>query len=273
MATALNIIIKSITELNNRYRDPKSEVRLKLETLWEMGDCLHKLGVKKPHSVGWRIQKETKGLIKRPTVFRSHKVRQIWETKDKLINDVGGLRKMSFLTDMLPLVDPRQKVRGKLSEKELSQIFKYARNNNGEIFKNYLLDLKKKYSHGRLRQLLDKSKYLYKLEVVVESFKKLQTNLLNLFKDSNSDTRNRFKEGGSLEEFRAFSNMCLSLTTKENYRLYKRLGPQESDSNKDGRVTLDEAFDYAKRKHSWTKKGEDTPLLISSLDTNSVTIQ
>ena len=48
---------------------------------------------------------------------------------------------------------------------------------------------------------------------------------------------------------------------------------QESDTNRDGRVTLDEAFDYAKRRHSWTKNGEDTPLLISDLDVNNVTIK
>jgi len=48
---------------------------------------------------------------------------------------------------------------------------------------------------------------------------------------------------------------------------------QESDTNGDGTVTLDEAFDYAKRMHSWTKNGEDTPLLISDLDVNNVTIK
>jgi len=48
---------------------------------------------------------------------------------------------------------------------------------------------------------------------------------------------------------------------------------QESDTNVDGRVTLNEAFDYAKSRHSWTKNGEDTPLLISDLDVSNVTIK
>ncbi|MBI1972622.1 caspase family protein, partial [Candidatus Woesearchaeota archaeon] len=48
---------------------------------------------------------------------------------------------------------------------------------------------------------------------------------------------------------------------------------QESDANRDGRVTLDEAFDYAKSRHSWTKNGEDNPHLISDLDVSNVTIK
>ena len=48
---------------------------------------------------------------------------------------------------------------------------------------------------------------------------------------------------------------------------------RESDTNEDGRVTLNEAFDYAKSRHSWTKSGEDTPLLISDLDASKVTIK
>ncbi|MCK4252814.1 hypothetical protein KAX97_15315, partial [candidate division WOR-3 bacterium] len=110
MTTTINTIIKSIRDLNNQYRDPNNTIRIKLEALWEMGDCLDKLGVIKPHSIGWGVQRETKGLIKRPTIFRSHKIRQIWETKTDMINVIGGLKKISFLTEILPLIDPNQVV-------------------------------------------------------------------------------------------------------------------------------------------------------------------
>ncbi len=51
------------------------------------------------------------------------------------------------------------------------------------------------------------------------------------------------------------------------------INSEESDANRNGSVTLDEAFDYAKGRHSWTKSGEDTPLLISDLDASKVTIK
>lgn len=51
------------------------------------------------------------------------------------------------------------------------------------------------------------------------------------------------------------------------------INPRGSDGNKGGSVTVDEAFDYAKSKHSWTRSGEDTPLLISDIDASKVTIK
>lgn len=230
MTTTINTIIKSIRDLNNQYRDPNNTIRIKLEALWEMGDCLDKLGVIKPHSIGWGVQRETKGLIKRPTIFRSHKIRQIWKTKKEMINDIGGLKKITFLTEILPLIDPKQGVRKKLSADELSQIYRHACKDNAKTFKNYMFSLKKKYSHGRLGQALDKKKHLHKLEKVVENFKKLRNALLELFKDLESEAQECFKKDVPADEARAFSNMCLALTTKSNFKLYKNLEPYESES-------------------------------------------
>ncbi|MBU1988821.1 MAG: hypothetical protein KKD94_05070, partial [Nanoarchaeota archaeon] len=50
MTTNLNAVIKEIAYLNNVYRSAGAQVKTKLETLWEIGDCLFKLGVSKPHS-------------------------------------------------------------------------------------------------------------------------------------------------------------------------------------------------------------------------------
>jgi hypothetical protein len=228
MAKSINVIVESIRDLNNLYRDPNNATRIKLEALWEMGDCLQKLGVTKPHSIGWKIQSETKGIIKRPTIFRSHKIRQIWKTKKEMINDIGGLKKITFLTEILPLIDPIQGVREKLSADELNQIYIYACKDNTKIFKDYIFSLKKKYSHGSLGQSLDKTKHLHKLEKVVENFKNLRNTLLELFNVLEGAAPEHFKKDIPANETRAFSNMCLSLTTKSNFKLYKNLEPCES---------------------------------------------
>lgn len=234
----LNTIIKLITDSNNLYRDSTVAIKARLEALWEIGDFLYTHGVKKPHAIGWEIQRETKGLIKRPTIFRGYKIRQIWKTKNEMVGDIGGLKKISFLIEMLPLVDPKQGVRGRLSDDELKGIYKSACMHDAKVFANYLRSLKKKYAHGRLGKPLDKAKYLHEFDEIVKHFKKLQNTLLDLFKDSQNKARKLFRQNVSEEESRAFSNMCLSLTTKGNFKLYKKLNPQVSSAN-------DENFKYS----------------------------
>ncbi|MBU0571968.1 MAG: hypothetical protein KKC50_08020 [Candidatus Omnitrophica bacterium] len=230
MTTNLNAVIKEIAYLNNVYRSAGAQVKTKLETLWEIGDCLFKLGVSKPHSMGWEIQRETKGLIKRPTIFRAHKIKQIWAKKDEMIKDIGSLKSISSLSEMLPLIDPNQEVRKKILHKELEQLYKYASSNNKKNFKNYVSFLKNKYSHGRLGQQLDRAKYLKNYDEVIKDFKKLQGELLKMVKENKSDERERFKKQVPIDEIRSFSNMCLSLTTKNNFKLYKNIPPPQSSA-------------------------------------------
>ncbi|MCP4653588.1 MAG: hypothetical protein GY858_09455 [Candidatus Omnitrophica bacterium] len=238
----LSKIINSITDLNNLYRDSHTEVKLRLEALWEIGNCLKELGVKKPHSMGWKIQKETKGLIKRPTIFRAYKIRQIWGKKDDMMRDVGELKRVSSLIEMLPFIDPKQEVRGKLSDRELIEIYENARKFSGKNFTEYLLSLKTKYSHGRLGKSLDKSKHLQKFEEVIKYFRELQDKLIHLFKDLDRDNRDIFRSSVQMIETRSFSNMCLSLTTKNNFKLYKKLGPEESESTDESFIYLYNCF-------------------------------
>src|SRR5215469_2781645 len=150
MPVGVNSIIKVIVPLNNRYRDVTSSNREKLESLWEIGDQLVALGVTKPHSVGWAVQRETKGLIKRPTVFRSHKVRMIWPSKNELIKNLGDIRGLSNLTEILPLLDPAQTVRAHLTRQHIKQIYQHACSDPPQKFKRYITDFKREFSHGRL---------------------------------------------------------------------------------------------------------------------------
>ncbi len=230
MKANVQTIIKAISDSNNRYRDSSSDTRTKLEALWNIGDCLVRLGVNKPHSMGWIVQKETKGLIKRPTIFRSFKIRQIWNSKDDLLRDIGNIKGVNFLIDMLPLIDPRQEVRKKLKEDEIKQIYKKACASSVGQFKSYIVELKTKYSHDRLGKRLDKSKHLVEIEFVTKNFGSLQRFLLGLIQQKESTGRDRFRQEIKREEFRAFSNMCISLTTKNNIRLYKKAGVSLSNT-------------------------------------------
>ena len=126
MSANIKEVVSRIASLNNKYRDRSTPIHVKLEALWEIGDTLIKLGVTKPHAIGWAVQKETRGLIKRPTVFRSHKIRTIWDTKESLIRDFGESKSLSNLIEVLPLIDPAQEVRNRLSKQQLDEIYKHA---------------------------------------------------------------------------------------------------------------------------------------------------
>jgi hypothetical protein len=230
MAADITVIIKAISDINNRYRDSSISTRMKLEALWEMGDLLGKLGVIKPHAIGWAVQRGTNGLIKRPTIFRSHKIRTIWPSKEKLLEDLGGLQGLSSLTELLPLIDPAQDVKHKLSPEQMNSLFKHACSKPPGDFKRYLCTIKKRFSHGKLGKPLDKAKHLTLLQDIVSDFKALRTFLCHLLNEGSAAERLKFRAHTSTNELRSFSNMCIALTTKDNYRLYKRLGPASPSS-------------------------------------------
>jgi hypothetical protein len=230
MSASLNTIIKVIGPLNNRYRDPSASIREKLEALWELGDQLIRMGVTKPHTIGWAVQRDTRGLIKRPTVFRSHKIRTIWASKKDLIKDLGQLRGLSNLIEILPLIDPSQTVRKQLSHEQLAIIYQHACSDVPQEFKRYINDVKKNFSHGKLGKSLDRSKHLEELHEIISDFRILLAYLIKILEQPGLLERERFRASTPLEELRAFSNMCIALTTKENYRLFKRLEPSLSIS-------------------------------------------
>jgi hypothetical protein len=230
MSISINTIIKAIVPINNRYRDDGTSTREKLAALWEMGDILFKMGVVKPHAIGWVVQRETRGLIKRPTIFRSHKIRSIWGSKEQLLTVLGNVRGLSNLTEMLPLLDPIQEARERLTGDEIDEIYHHACSEAPTQFKNYISAIKQKYSHGRLGQSLDKSKHLREFRSIVSKFRTLLEQFLHLIDQPEPSQRQRFRESTSAQELRALSNMCIALTTKDNFSLYRKLGPFRSSS-------------------------------------------
>jgi len=231
MPTNIKEVIAQIANLNNRYREPRSSTRTKIDTLWQIGDKLFQVGVKKPHQFGWAVQKETRGLIKRPTIFRSHKIRSIWRSREDIMRDVGDIKSFSHLTEILPLIDPAQKVRKQLSSEELEEIYRHAKSDAPSQFKQYLHGVKQKHSHGRLGQALDKSKHLKEFGFVIKSTRSFMNNLYEIINQPDTISRNSFRTSIDERELIAFSNMCIALTTKENIRLYKAMGPEESMSS------------------------------------------
>ncbi len=241
MAANIKEMVNRIASLNNKYRDLSTPIRAKLEALWEIGDILVQLGVTKPHAVGWAVQKETRGLIKRPTVFRSHKIRTIWNSKENLIRDFGELKSLSNLIEILPLIDPAQEVRNKLSQQQLTEIYKHACYDSPVKFKGYIKALKQQYAHDQLGRPLNRNKHLKELGEVTEGLRILITYLNKIISAPEPTIREQFRNDTPEVEIRSFSNMSISLTTKDNLRLYKNIGPAESSSKN---KTIKYLYDY-----------------------------
>jgi hypothetical protein len=234
-------IVRELIPLNNRYRDSAQSTTHKLEALWEIGDYLVRTGVKNPHSLGWAIQRETHGLIKRPTIFRSHKYRQIWPTRTEFLATFASLRSLSNLKELLPLLDPEQTVRTRLSPSEVSELCQRACLDKPVTFQRYIAGWKRRFRGERLGQPLDKEKHLQELTHIVSHFDCLHSSLqsaLSAGRSERDDVRRRTPAAERL----AFANMCISLTTKSNHRLYKRAGPASSSSADADFRTLYEFF-------------------------------
>ena len=48
---------------------------------------------------------------------------------------------------------------------------------------------------------------------------------------------------------------------------------QHSDLNGDGKVSIKEAFEYAKRRHSWSSYGKQKPFIKGDLDPDEVFLE
>jgi len=231
MPINISEIITAIVPLNNMYRDPSTLTKIKIEMLWQIGDVLQRFHVIKPHSLGWAIQKETKEIIKRSTIIRGWKIRAIWKSRNELLRDLGEMKSISNLFEILPLIDPLQEVRENLSSSQLAEIYSKACRSTPKIFNKYISGIKKKYSHGRLGKPLNRGRHLEALHNIVIKVKKLVEYLRRIINDKNASRRDEFRKNVPTQDLMAFSNMCIALTTKENIRLYKRNWPAVSSTN------------------------------------------
>lgn len=232
-SSGVDRIVKAIASANNQYRLRDQEPVKRLVALWEIGDVLHRMKVRNPHALGWEIQKATRGLIKRPTIFRGHKIRTIWPSKQLLSADLRSIKGLSVLTEMLPLIDPSQPVHKKLTQEHFTTIFRHANSDSPQAFKVYIAQLKTKFSRGRLGARLDRSRHLKALDQTVDAYRRLLVALADCMTIERLERREGIRRTVPENECAALANMSLSLTTKENRRLYRALGPGTSAATLD----------------------------------------
>jgi len=201
--------------------------------LWHIGNELKRAGVNKPHKYGWAIQRDTKGIIKRPTIFRGFKVRLIWPSIDDLKADLGDIKGLSCFIEMLPLIDPKQQTKYKVPNNIVVQIYKHASSDSPQDFKAYINNVKQSFATGRLTKKVDRFRHLAELNQYVTIFSHMYNYLSDLLKSDTPDLRNEFRNNMPLKMRQALSNMCISMTTKANYRYYRKMENVDFSANQD----------------------------------------
>jgi len=217
----LNLLIDDITKSNNVYRDSNQAPINRVLALWDLGDVLLKHEVNKPHSYGWKIQDKTNGLIKRMTIARAYRIRQIWPKRDYIKKTFGGIKGTSIFIESLPILDSNGQMYKSLSKKVVDELIKNMNILSSTHFKKYIKNFKAKYGQGRIGEENDRERYLKDYINIQYCFLNFYKQLQKLILENKFDDIDELKNQIPLEERKAFSSFCLALTSKKNIIFYK----------------------------------------------------
>ena len=130
-------LIRSIQFLQNKYMSYKKEKNSlgMLLTMWDIGDYLKRNGITRPHSLGWKIEKE-KAYISRPMIFRSFVVRRIWTSKDDMKNQLYNVKSVNSVIELFPFLDQNNK--WKLPKEKLVYLLDTLNNKSSNEFNKIL---------------------------------------------------------------------------------------------------------------------------------------
>lgn len=201
-------IISKLQTFKNAYlgfKKTKDTVGM-LTTLWDLGNYLRAIQVDKPHSFGWEIQR--RGVfVKRPFLFRSYVIRRIWDSKKKMLAQVGGTSSVNDVFELFPFLD--QKKWG-VSASELDSLLNKLNSGNSELFRKALKDVKARY----ISISYDRKKHLVELDDFRSSFNKF----LGLF-SSETAFRDALLEDLGPDGVTELKNALLQIAKKEKPEL------------------------------------------------------
>jgi len=217
----LSLLIDAITKSNNVYRDVNQAPINRILALWDLGDVLLKYKVDKPHSYGWKIQNQTKGLIKRMTIARAYRIRQIWLERNYVKKTFSGIKGLSAFIESLPILDPNGVMYKSLPKKLIDELIKYMNILPAVQFTKYIKNFKAKHKQGRVGENNDRERYLKDYVNIQNCFLTFYKQLQKLILEDKFDSIDELKSKIPLEERKAFSNFCLALTSKKNIIFYK----------------------------------------------------
>lgn len=213
----INKIIQKIAPYSNKYNSKDSSTLDKLIAMWEIGDILFSLNDAKPHSLGWDIQEKTGGIIKRPLIFRSYKIRKIWVNKKDLISECKTIKNLSNITEMFPLIDPDQKTdRENIPESIVKDLRKKMVLMEPKEFQSSLKKIKVKYKDERMGQENDRQRNEPEMYPQAFIFNNISKLFISLIDENKKEEREKIRKMISLPELVIFSKICDRLAFQDD---------------------------------------------------------
>lgn len=239
-----NKLIQKIAPYSNKYNSKESSTLDKLIAMWDIGNILVSANENKPHSLGWEIQEKTGGIIKRPLVFRSYKVRKIWESKKKLISECRETKNLSNITEMLPLIDSDQKSdRKNIPESVINDLREKMVVMESKEFQSLLKKIKTKYKDERMGQENDRSRNdpeMYPQAFHFNTISKLFTSLID---ENKKDGREKLRSAIPSSELEIFSKICNLIASSEDNS--KNVSIVNKESSKSINEDFKSFFDFS----------------------------
>lgn len=185
MGEGIGALVQSLRPAANRVSARANRPVEVLEAMWEIGEILQRNGITKPHSVGEKLQVATGGIVKRPLVFRSAKIRSIWRSPETLRAECWGLRSTQNVIEMLPFLDPGQRQKYRVSETELKRLRLAMVGLSHQEFYPMLRRFKRTHADMQLGQKLDRERYLPELRASASALRDAEVQVLRRLEDAN----------------------------------------------------------------------------------------
>lgn len=245
MKENISEIIKKIQRMQNEYQKYKKigDSLGMLCIMWEIGDYLRKIGVKNPHSLGWKIQAE-RAYIKRPMIFRSYKIRSVWKSKEQLKKDSYGVKSVNSVVEMFPFLDQNDK--WKLPKEEFDKLMKILNTRSSREFNRILLQVKSKYIGVKY----DKDRHLSELKKLKKDFYSFYKNFKNLLGRGSVTNCKNFRDSIGKDNLKNFGTLCLYLGTEKDFdvKVFEFKKSRNEDFNKLFEEMIEKCKSQEKRK-------------------------
>lgn len=252
MAELSSRLLESLSVLAQRFA-AAARPEAKLVILWDIGNQLKEQGLSKPHAIGVVIQQKTRGYVTRAIVFRGAKAREIWDSPQRLADEVKGLRSIQYFYDMIALLDPSTK--NVMSPAQRTELFRAARTLDTRDFSKFLKALKLSVSSGTLGNRVVRKGNWAESDAYALDFQNLKTQLERIV--ASSELADAFRTAIPEAERDAFVNFVIAMAAPQSIALRKSSLPSRSSASDQQFRRL---YDYFQRLSSLSDDRERSRL-------------
>jgi len=206
-------LIEEITPLNNKYREGiKSNLSGTeiIKIMWDVGEILFKLGIKKIHSIAWKIYGKERGIrrsyITRDFLSYCFRIRKFFKSKSEIDEEYPFLQRYSLFREAFPLLENAKYA---LDRKEREALINLLNSQQPfQTMKKKIVKMKRE----KIRIYNDRRQRLSEMAPMKDNFIEIYKDLSALIQDNDLSTVKIFREKMGDDLLSQISQLCLSFT-------------------------------------------------------------